>query len=225
MAGTYEIEIKTLLGEEDAADRLRKSMKVIDPSVSVLSSYTQLNHYFEGGDVAKLAGLLEGNVSADAAEKIHTMATEGKNLSVRTREMNGEARIVMKASIGDDSSSNGVARLEVEEPVSMTLDELDGIVLSAGFTYQAKWSRTREEYALADVNVCLDKNAGYGYLAEFEKVVDDPAKADETKRELTALMEKLGVVELPQARLERMFSYYNQNWKDYYGTDKVFTIE
>jgi len=38
-------------------------------------------------------------------------------------------------------------------------------------------------------------------------------------------MAALGVQELPNARLERMFTYYNQHWQEYYGTDKVFTIE
>jgi len=39
------------------------------------------------------------------------------------------------------------------------------------------------------------------------------------------LMAELGVAELPQDRLARMFDFYNQNWPDYYGTDKTFTIE
>jgi hypothetical protein len=38
-------------------------------------------------------------------------------------------------------------------------------------------------------------------------------------------MGKIGAEELPQERLERMFTYYNTHWQDYYGTDKIFTIE
>jgi hypothetical protein len=38
-------------------------------------------------------------------------------------------------------------------------------------------------------------------------------------------MQELGVDELAQDRLARMFAHYNQNWPDYYGTDKTFTIE
>jgi adenylate cyclase class IV len=98
-------------------------------------------------------------------------------------------------------------------------------VLDAGFTYQAKWSRSREEYAYKGVTVCLDKNAGYGYLAEFEKVVDGEERVEETRREIEALMTELSVFELPQDRLARMFDFYNKNWPEYYGTDKVFTIE
>jgi len=38
-------------------------------------------------------------------------------------------------------------------------------------------------------------------------------------------MESLGVRELPQDRLERMFKFYNSHWREYYGTDKIFTVE
>lgn len=71
----------------------------------------------------------------------------------------------------------------------------------------------------------MDKNAGYGYLAEFEKIVTDEAEADSVREELDALMAELEVEELDQERLARMFSFYNTNWPDYYGTDKTFTIE
>jgi adenylate cyclase class IV len=76
-----------------------------------------------------------------------------------------------------------------------------------------------------DVAVCLDKNAGYGYLAEFEKVITDSARAEETKQELVSLMKTLGAIELPQDRLERMFAYYNEHWPEYYGTEKIFVIQ
>jgi adenylate cyclase class IV len=107
----------------------------------------------------------------------------------------------------------------------MTLDDMDKKVLAAGFAYQAKWSRAREWYKLNNNTVlCLDKNAGYGYLAEFERVIDDASLVDSTRAELLAMIESLGYHELDQARLARMFAHYNQNWAEYYGTENVFTI-
>lgn len=221
----YEIEIKSLLGEEGAADTLREKLARLSPPATQHASYTQLNHYFEGGEPTKLVERLSGKLPEDILEKLRTMA-EGKNISVRTRAMNGEARIVMKASIGDDSSENGVMRMEIEEPVpGLSLDALDEEVLAAGYRYQAKWSRSREEYRTGDCSVCLDKNAGYGYVAEFEKVVPDAALADEARREIEAFMSSLGLSELAQDRLERMFAFYNEHWPDYYGTDKIFVID
>jgi len=74
-------------------------------------------------------------------------------------------------------------------------------------------------------NVSIDKNAGYGYLSEFEMVIADKNKADETKALLRGMMRELGIDELPQDRLARMFDFYNKNWQDYYGTEKIFNIE
>ena len=78
---------------------------------------------------------------------------------------------------------------------------------------------------MADLAVCLDRNAGYGYLAEFEKVVESADEADTAKAMLTELMQRVGAIELPQDRLERMFAFYNEHWPEYYVRDKVFTIE
>jgi hypothetical protein len=52
---------------------------------------------------------------------------------------------VVKATVNDESSSNGTARIEWEVDLApMTLDDMDKKVLAAGFAYQAKWSRARE---------------------------------------------------------------------------------
>jgi adenylate cyclase class IV len=109
--------------------------------------------------------------------------------------------------------------------MDMSLAELDQLILKSGFEYQAKWSREREDFKFKDLNVSIDKNAGYGYLAEFEKVIADPTEADAVKQLIRSIMLELEVDELMQDRLERMFAHYNQNWQDYYGTDKTFTIE
>ena len=92
-------------------------------------------------------------------------------------------------------------------------------------SYQAKWSRERQEYKFLDMTVVIDKNAGYGYLAEFEIIERDALKIEATKAKLVHTMKELGVQELDQARLERMFEFYNEHWLEYYGTDKIFVVE
>lgn len=225
-AGTYEIEIKSLLGDASAAEALKERMKGIDASCALRASSAQLNHYFEGGEPRELAKRIAPFLSEEAKTQMVNIVEKGKKISVRTRGENGASRIVMKASIGEDSSENGVMRAECDAPVpGLSLDALDDEVLAAGYRYQAKWSRAREEYALGDVTVCVDHGPGYGYVAEFEKVVDDAARAEGARVELAALMDRLGVTELPQDRLERMFAYYNAHWSEYYGTEKVFVVE
>jgi len=221
----FEVEIKSLLGDKGNADGLLARMHELYPETKLVSKNAQLNHYFEGGDVAKLYEAVKHLFDDEKRAKLETMIEKGKNFSVRTREKDGEVLLVLKASVDAGSSENGVSRLEFEEAVSLTLPELDQKVLDAGFTYQAKWSRSREEYAYKGANVCLDKNAGYGYLAEFEKVLNAEGDVASARAEIEALMSELGVTELPQDRLARMFDFYNKNWPEYYGTEKVFSIE
>jgi len=225
----FEIEIKSLLGAKEKAETLKGKFLQRFPEAKLKSQTAQLNHYFTGGDMDALFELLSPHFSEEQRVSLRKILHEGKNHSVRTRQTGtGDERqvlFVVKASIDDSTSSNGVMRMEFEEAVSLTLDELDDLLLSAGLEYQAKWSRDREEYVADDIALCLDKNAGYGYLAEFEKIVHVAEEADGVKRELLALMEELGVEELPQDRLERMFAHYNAHWPEYYGTENIFTIE
>lgn len=223
---SYEVEIKSLLGSPERAQEVREMMEAAYPgTLKGVKKNKQLNHYFEGGSIEKLSSALSSYLSKEAQVKLADLAKRAKSFSVRTRDKDGTVFTVVKASVGDDTSSNGVARMEFEEKVSMSIDELDKLVLSAGFTYQAKWSREREEYLCNGVNVTLDKNAGYGWLAEFELVVDDESKVRKARHDLRNFMQILFVEELSQERLERMFDYYNKHWQEYYGTDKVFTIE
>ncbi len=166
-------------------------------------------------------------VNSKERQKLENIRDIAKSYSVRTRGTSTQTIIVVKATVNDESSSNGTARIEWEVDLApMTIEEMDTLVLSASFTYQAKWSRAREVYQLnTNTILCLDKNAGYGYLAEFERVIEDVSLVDSTCAELSSIIESLGYVELDQTRLERMFDFYNKNWAEYYGTDNVFIVK
>ncbi len=223
---SYEIEIKSLLGGKEVADELKRKLKEVDPSLKLISQNSQLNHYFIGGDLEKLYENVSEYIPDTTREQFRKIIKEARDVSVRSRWVNGTALLVLKGSIDDTTSANGISRIEFEEAVSgKSLEELDELILGAEFKYQAKWSREREEYACKGINVSIDKNAGYGYLAEFEKIVDDSGKAEDAQAELRSLMGEVGAVELAQDRLERMFAYYNDNWREFYGTDKIFVIE
>lgn len=230
MAQTYEVEIKSLLGSAERAAALRDALKAADADCELISQSSQLNHYFEpdterGGSLEKLASAVSEHLTEDMREELAEIAASAGEYSLRSRDKDNIVLLVIKASTGDGTSANGVSRLEFEAQVPLTLAELDEIILAAGFKYQAKWSREREEYACRGINVCIDKNAGYGYVAEFERMVNDPAAVADARREVEAFMHALGVDELPQDRLERMFAHYNKHWQKYYGTDKIFIIE
>ena len=225
MKKTFEIEIKSLLGSKGRAESLVSAMKK-DSSFKEAGAHKQLNHYFTGSNLRLLAKNLAKYFLPDQRERFEELAAGAKNFSVRTRKADERVIFVLKATVDDTTSENGTARLEFEVEIKdMSLQELDKIILDSGFEYQAKWSREREEYKYKGLNVMIDKNAGYGYLAEFEKNIDDESKAEKVKGGIRAVMNALGVRELPQDRLARMFDYYNKNWQDYYGTDKTFEIE
>jgi predicted adenylyl cyclase CyaB len=226
MAHTYEVEIKSLLGSKEAAETLKQNLNKKYPDISLVGQGKQLNHYFNlPSNLDLLLKNVEPIIPAEKKSSFEHLLKDGKKISLRTRDADGTVILVFKASVGDDTSSNGVKRIEFESIVNMTLEKLDSLLLDSGATYQAKWSREREEYKAGDMNICLDKNAGYGYLAEFEKISNDENDLDNVKNNLLSIMGELGVTELPQDRLERMFAHYNANWKEYYGTEKTFNID
>lgn len=220
----YEIEIKSLLGDSEKASTLVERMKELDPETKLSGESNQLNHYFIGGDVEKIFLNITPHIGSEKVDSLKKVLYEGKNISIRTRQANDTVLFVVKASIDDTTSSNGTARIEFESEVPLSLDELDQLLLEAGCVYQAKWSRDRKEYQFKDIVVCIDRNAGYGYLAELEKIVHNGEEAEAVKKDLRDLMQALGIEELSQDRLLRMFAHYNEHWPEYYGTENIFTI-
>lgn len=228
MQNSYEIEIKALLGDKKNAEKLINKLYSKYPHAKkARTGEKQLNHYFTKGDKDKLFKTIQPFIKdAEKLNFLRDILNKATKLSVRTRLAKDKAIFVIKASIDDTTSENGTARMEFEHEMNqMTLDELDKLLLDSDFDYQAKWSRERDEHKVDNISITIDKNAGYGYLAEFEIVESDPALAESSKEQLRNFMKELEVEELAQDRLERMFAYYNSNWRDYYGTEKIFVIE
>lgn len=220
----YEVEIKSLLGDKNKADAFRGKL-TSENKTKLTSTSKQLNHYFIGGNLLLLSQIAGRFLPSGKADEFTKIAKKTKSFSVRTRQKDDDIIFVIKASVDNTTSENGIARVEFEEKVNLPLETLDSLIREAGFDYQAKWSREREEYSYGDINICLDKNAGYGWLVEFEKIIEAEEDILRAKEQLRALMKQLFVEELSQDRLQRMFDYYNKHWMAYYGTDKTFTIE
>lgn len=166
--GTYEIEIKTLLGSKKDADALIEKMRISDPHFQEITRHRQLNHYFVWGELAILVERVESHIDAEKLRLLRDMAVRAKDYSVRTRLADKDVILVIKASVDDASSSNGTARMEFEAITqNLTLEQLDELLLESGFDYQAKWSRERTEFRFRELQVSIDKNAGYGFLAEL----------------------------------------------------------
>lgn len=226
----YEVEIKSLLGDAERAENVRRAMKTVDAACELLSKNKQLNHYFEIDNFFKhplqsLISVMREHLSPESMAKLEDIVSRASKFSLRSRDKDGEVLLVVKAAVDDTTSENGIARIEFEERFPQSLDYLDELIVTNGFRYQAKWSREREEYVCRGTNVTLDKNAGYGWLAEFERIIDSQSLVEKAREEIRELMKELRVEELKQDRLERMFAYYNAHWPEYYGTDKIFVVE
>lgn len=221
-----EVEIKTLLGDKSVAEKLIKAIHDKDQQTALKRTSKQLNHYFLNGDFKKLVKKLSSVLSAEEMASVQQIIDHGKNHSVRTRLDNGRVILVFKATADETGTDHGTARIEYEVIFKdLALDEVDEILNDSGFGYQAKWSRDRQEYSYKNLTVCIDRNAGYGYLAEFEKVVGHDEDLEKVKNEIRAEMQELGHEELSQDRLDRMFNHYNENWNQYYGTENTFIID
>ncbi|MGM0629243.1 MAG: hypothetical protein ACQESA_02350 [Patescibacteria group bacterium] len=221
----YEVEVKSLLDKKRSVKDLISQMEKNDPELRMTSQNSQLNHYFFGGDVYELFKKVNSYLTEEKKQELREIVEKGESFSVRTRKKDSSVYLVIKASVDEGTSENTISRLEFEKELELSLDEIDSLVLDSGYDYQAKWSRDRSEYVYKDCNVCIDRNAGYGYLVEFEKVIDEEEKISDVKSEIKRIMDELGLDELPQDRLERMFEYYNKNWHKYYGTNKIFSVK
>lgn len=221
----YEVEIKSLLGTKEATDTFRISMKNLDHNLRTLGSHKQLNYYFIGGDVNVLFEKVSMFLNEQEREVAKGIRRELRDYSLRSRLADNKVSIVLKASVDDTTSANGVGRFEFEKELPIPFKALNQLILDNGFSYQAKWSREREEYTFRDMYVTIDKNAGYGYLAEFEIQVEREDEIATAKNKIRKAMRDLDMGELDQNRLERMFTFYNAHWLEYYGTDKVFVVK
>ncbi len=220
----YEIEIKSLLGSRKAADALLQKVMAIDPSTRLVSEQHQLNHYYVGGELSDLARVMSDIIDAQMVDRIHEIAQQATSINVRTRQKNDRVLLIVKGSLDSTSAVHSHHRMEFEEVVPLTLAELDRRVELSGWQLEAKWQADRKLYETMGITLDLFFTPGYGYMAEFERVVHDDTDREAAHEQLVEVMRTLGVQEVSGDRLERMFAYYNQHWSEYYGTDKIFTV-
>lgn len=220
----YEIEVKSLLGSQESSDALLHHLSVVDENFKQIDAQSQLNHYFIGGSIDALVKSIKSYFTEEKLNVLDAIAEKSTSFSVRSRQKNGVTFLVVKGSLDATSAVHSHRRIEFEERVNLSIKELDQIIISSGFDYEAKWSAERKMYAFKDFTVDIFFTPGYGYVVEFEKVIHDPNAIEHTRSYILQIMKDIGLEELDAARLERMYAYYNAHWQDYYGTQNVFTI-
>lgn len=221
----YEIEIKSLLGSQERTDELLSTVKLLDPDMEQVNEQYQLNHYFKNGNIARLIEEFKTELSEGQQSLLHEIAKRATSVNVRSRQKNDSVLLIVKGSLDKSSAAHSHQRMEFETPLPLAINELDQRIQRAGWGLEAKWQAERKMYAALGLTLDVFFTPGYGYMIEFEKVVTDDTDRETAHRQVVDVMNKLGVEELPNDRLERMFAYYNEHWPEYYGTRNIFTIK
>jgi len=216
-----EVEVKALIEDQDMVPEIRR--KISDLGGKYVDSQTQKNFYYHRPDKDSLLKLSQ---RFQQVNEISDVLEKAQSISLRLRKIDdNECLLVAKIALDEDGAANGVSRIEVEKNLEFeSIEELDEIFQDLGLSVQSKWSRKRDTYKLRGATVTIDYNAGYGYVCEVEKVVSADLDQEKIENELRTILHDLGLEEIDGERLNRMFHHYNQNWEDYYGSERVFRI-
>ena len=213
----FEVEIKALVEEYSVTKD-----NLLNLGYNFNGKEVQLNHYFNYDDysLAYLFNNLRTHLTTEQELQLSNVIGKGNTFSIRTREINfKDAYFIIKYSVIDEDSANGTVRKELETKVNMNLDKLDYILLASGLTYSSKWSRKREVFTKQNITATIDLNAGYSYLLELEALTDDIKETPVLTKVVIKELDKLQLKQLDSELLNIMFSYYENNWSKYYGTN------
>lgn len=166
-------------------------------------------------DVDKLKNLIESHypeaIKIERKQLNHFFNT-GKE---RTRwdSLDGVSYVVK-------DNANGLVRGESETShYDLSQDELNHILLTSySYTLQAKWSRLRTDYKIGNFTISVNLNSGYRGVCEVETLLESKEESESALEDCRAILAQLGLEELDSELLEQMFSFYNQNWQDFYAT-------
>lgn len=142
----------------------------------------------------------------------------GKN-DLRIRRTDKEAYLILKKGWMHDSNRDEV-EIRVDRKDFLRLDE---ILRSLGFEYDTKWYRKRKEYKYKKFNITIDFNAGYGWIAEIELMVNS-GNEDKAKKAILALAKEIGIEPASKVLFDKMYHYYKKNWQHYIETKSTFDI-
>ena len=146
----YEIEVKALLGDQEASKNLLKKLADKDANFKQFDEQSQLNHYFIGGSIDNLVKSAKPYLALEKLDVLNEIAKKSTSISVRSRQKNGKTFLVVKGSLDSTSAVHSHRRIEFEEPIDLDIAVLDELIISAGYDHEAKWSAERKMYTFYD---------------------------------------------------------------------------
>lgn len=91
-------------------------------------------------------------------------------------------------------------------------EKLEDLFKILGYDVEIKWFRTRWQFLWEGINVSVDYTKGYGYIIEFEKIVED--KPEQEYLNLKSKLEDLGIQISSKDEFDQQFKNYKENWKE-----------
>jgi predicted adenylyl cyclase CyaB len=90
-------------------------------------------------------------------------------------------------------------------------ERLEQLFHALGYNVYIKWFRKRHNFKWQGIDVAVDFTKGYGYIIEFEKLVEE----NEKENVLEFLKEKFNMLDISMTsrqEFDQKFNYYKENW-------------
>lgn len=221
-----KIEVKIRLKSEIEISDLLAKLSQKDQNFELVKKESQKNNYFVNVDLGALTANLNDFLDLSEQEILKEIMLYAAHVSISTREIDGEIVILrIISSNGSKETVTNDLKNKFEKEITLSLDELDRLIINSKGIFKAKWSRHTAIYKFLDYTVSIDKNAGYGYICEIEKVVELEIDEENVLEEINKLINELSHSPLEKSELDRMFEYYVEHWEEYYETEKTFELE
>ncbi len=116
-------------------------------------------------------------------------ADEDRILVIRIRRKDDKAILTFKTkSIGQTDTLWQDIDIPFDEP-----DRLEDILMNSGYVYVALVDKVRDSFQYGEIEINIDNVRELGPYVEVEAIVEDEKQSESKKKELFALLKKLGV--------------------------------
>ena len=108
------------------------------------------------------------------------------------------------------------AREEMEVIIDKNYEQdLKKMLDILGYEVSIKWYRTRIELTYKDFKVTIDYSISYGYIVEFELLVDDESKIEAAKESISMMFKEFNIDQTPKEVFDDAYNNYKINWESY----------
>jgi adenylate cyclase class IV len=220
-----EIEKKYLLKDKAARCALVEQLYQIYPGTKLLGTKTVISYFYEPAEskdqiLAVARKLLKDKELAELTK----LVKHSVEIMVKCRSIDDTNYFSVKGAAAGQDAVHAANRMEFEAGLSMSLEEINQVIVDAGIKLVSKWSSRRDFYSLGQgLKADIEFVAGYGHKAELEVVIQDGESVDDAMATIDELADKLDLYYASDELMGRMYAYYNQHWEEFFNTDNVFS--